>query len=164
MSIRLQIQKERQDLHLAIKQAIERLAVLDKMEQELQTGKKRTAEKPTKLTFGKNVITWDGGALPIRGLGYRFIQVLYEANDMKRTVRTLGLQVWGNPMVRQNTFIVFTHWLSAKLEKAKFPYRLLQVKSKERYEATDGEFKSGKPKRKRIQSEIIGMKLERVKN
>jgi len=157
---RLQIQKERQDLYQAIKQAIDRLAVLDQMEQKLLTGKKRAAETPIELRFDKNVIIWDGGALPIKGLGYKFVQTLYEANDRKRTVRMLGKQVWGNSLVKQNTFIVFIHWLSAKLEKANFPYRLLPIKSKERYEATGEKFKSGKPKRKRIQSEIIGVKLD----
>ena len=154
-----QIRKERQHLHLSIKQAIERLVALDQMEHELPTGEKRTAEKNVKLEFGKNVIIWDGGALPIKGLGYKFVQTLYEANEMKQTVRTLAKLVWGNPLVRQNTFIVFMHWLSAKLEKASFPYRLLPVKSKERYVTTAEKFKSGRPKRKRIRSEIIGAKL-----
>ena len=154
-----QIQKERQHLHLFIKQAMERLVALDQMEQELQTGKKRAAERTVKLEFGRNVITWDGGALPIRGLGYKFVQKLYEANEMKQTVRTLAKHVWDNPLVRQNTFIVFMHWLSAKLENAHFPYRLLPIKSQEHYVVTDETFASGKPKRKRIRSEIIGVKL-----
>jgi len=154
-----QIRKERQHLHLSIKQAIERLVALDQMEQELQTEKKRAAEKTIELKFGEKIITWDGGALPIRGLGYKFLQKLYEANEMKQTVRTLANHVWGNPLVRQNTFIVFMHWLSAKLEKANFPYRLLPIRSQERHVATSETFKSGKPKRKRIRSEIIGAKL-----
>jgi len=62
-------------------------------------------------------------------------------------------------LVRQNTFIVFMHWLSAKLENAHFPYRLLPIKSQEHYVVTDETFASGKPKRKRIRSEIIGVKL-----
>jgi len=160
MPTRLQIQKERQDLHLIIKQSIERLAVLDQMEQELLTGKKHTPEKPIELQFGENVILWEGGALSIRGLGYKLLRVLYEADGRKRTVRTLGKQVWGNPLVRQNTFVVFIHWLSAKLERAGFPYRLLFIRSKERYESTGEKDENGKPKRKRIQSEIIGVKLD----
>ena len=160
MAARFRIQKERQDLYQAIKQAVDRLAVLDQMEQELQAGKKCAVKKPVELRFDKNIIIWEGGALPIKGLGYKFVQTLYEANDMKRTVRMLGKQVWGNSLVKQNTFIVFIHWLSAKLEKANFPYRLLPIKSKERYEATGETFKSGRPKRKRIRSEIIGVKLD----
>jgi len=134
---------------------------LDKREMELLTllqEPKKDSEKPVLLAFGRNVIRWEGGALPIRGKGYKFVKALYEADQMRQKVRTLGKKVWNNPVVKQHTFIVALHWLAEKLEKAKFPYRLLPVRSQERFEVMERK-KGKKPVTKRIQSEIIGAKL-----
>ena len=100
--------------------------------------------------------------MAIKGKGYRLIKALYHAEGMRLKRDKLGLLVWNNDCVRQNTFIVFLHRLSEKLEMARFPYRLLPVKSKERIE-NNGETwkdKSGtkKPGKKRLQYEIMGAK------
>jgi len=150
----LEIQAEREKIADAVKR-------LDDRQMELlirlQSPKKAT-KKHIPLTFGKNVITWDGGALAIKGKGYRFIKALFEADKMRLKREILGGIVWNNDLVRQNTFIVFLHWLAGKLEKAKFPYRLLPAKSKEKIKTV--EHKAGeKPVKKRFQSEIIGAKL-----
>jgi hypothetical protein len=39
-------------------------------------------------------------------------------------------------MIKQNTFVVCLHRLSEKLEKAKFPYRLLPIRDKVKTEIT----------------------------
>jgi len=130
----------------------------------LQTPKKRSAP-PVPLTFGKNVITWSGGALPIKGKGYQFIKVLYEADKMRLKIATLEKTVWRDDIqkgkiaaVRQNSFIVFLNWLAVKLEKGKFPYRLMPTRSNERTEDT-GEIRRNKPVKKRVRSVITGAKL-----
>lgn len=134
---------------------------LDERETELLTllqKPKKGTKRPVELTFKKNVITWEGGALPIRGKGYKFVRALYGANKMRQKVRTLGKKIWNNPVVKQHTFIVALHWLAEKLEKARFPYKLLPVRSQERFEVVE-RTKGKKPITKRIQSEIIGAKL-----
>ena len=130
----------------------------------LQNTKKRPAQ-PVPLTFAKNVITWGGGALPIKGKGYKFIKVLYEADKMRLKIARLEKTVWKDDIqkgktvaVKQNSFIVFLNWLAAKLEFAKFPYRLLPTRSKEKSEDT-GEIRKKKPVKKRIRSVITGAKL-----
>jgi DNA-binding response OmpR family regulator len=126
---------------------------------QLQKPKKDTV-KPVPLTFGKNVITWgDGQALAIKGKGYKLVKALYEANKMRLKRETLGVIVWNCDLVRQNTFLLFFHWLSEKLERARFPYRLIPIKSKEKIKTVEHKAK-GKPVKKRIQSEIIGAKLD----
>jgi len=140
---------------------------LDERETELltllQTPKKGT-KRPVCLVFGKNVIRWDGGALAIMGKGYKFVKALYEADEMRLEIEALEALVWRDDMeekgkiVKQHTFVVALQRISEKLERAKFPYKLLPIRSKERHEIM--ERKPGKkPTAKRIQSEIIGAKL-----
>ena len=124
----------------------------------LQNPKKKGAKKSVPLTFGKDVITWDRGALVIKGKGYKFVKALYDADKMRLKRELLGKVVWNDSLVNRHTFIVLFHWLSEKLEKAKFPYRLIPVKSKSRVETTL-EIRKNKPVKKLIQSEIIGVKL-----
>jgi len=121
---------------------------------------KITRRKPVPLTFGENFITWENGqALAIKGKGYKFVKALYEADKMRLKRETLGLIVWNCDLVRQNTFLVFLHWLSEKLERVHFPYRLIPIKSKEKIKIMAHK-ERGKPVKKRIQSEIIGAKLD----
>jgi DNA-binding response OmpR family regulator len=136
---------------------------LDREEAELWTRlqkPKRNKAIPIELTFGKDIIQWgNGGALSIKGKGYKFVKSLYDADGMRLKRERLGMLVWKNDCVRQNTFLVFLHWLSEKLDEGQFPYRLIPIKSKERIEIV--KYKMGeKPVKKRIQSEIIGAKLD----
>jgi len=111
------------------------------------------------LTFGKNTITWgDGQVLYIKGKGYQFLKALYFSKGMRLTVAKLGKMVWGNEVLNHRSFTRYVLWLSEKLEKAQFPYRLLPAKSKERVETIEKP-ESGKPVKKRIQSEIVGIRL-----
>jgi len=120
---------------------------------------KGNTKRPIELTFGKNTIAWGNGqVLYIKGKGYKFIRALYYANGMRLKRDRLGRLVWDNDCVRQNTFIVFLHRLSEKLEMARFPYRLRPVKSKEQVQDT-GKIRNGKPDKVRMQSEIMGAKL-----
>jgi hypothetical protein len=131
---------------------------------------KNDTVKPARLTFGKNIIAWGNGkALAIKGKGYLLVKVLYEADEMQLSIADLEKFVWQvkdnneDKTVKQNTFLVCLRRLSEKLEKAKFPYRLLPTRSQERIE-NNGEIwkdKSGieKPGRKRFRSEITGAKL-----
>ena len=124
---------------------------------------KKAVKKPIPLTFRKNVITWDGGALPIRGKGYRFLKALYNADKMRRKIATLEQIAWKEDIrkgkiIQQHTFIVMCHDLMKKLRKANCPYQLSFVRSKEKVKVV--ERKGGKkPVTKRIQSKIIGAKL-----
>jgi len=159
-----EIRQERRELLLSQTKITERLIALDQKEQEILTGTVRP-ETPVSLTFGKNVIRWEGGALAISGKGYKFIQALYEANEMRLEIAILEEMVWKDDLeekgkvIRQNTFRVALLRLAEKLEKAKFPYRLLSERSKEKNEVV--ERKQGKkPTTKRIQSEIIGARLD----
>ena len=119
----------------------------------------KTIEKPVPLAFGENAVTWgDGQVLVIRGKGYKFIKALYESDKMRIKKQQLERHVWGKDKVKHHTFTVLLHWLSEKLEIAKFPYRLLPTRSKEQIitvEHKEGE----KPVKKRLQSEITGAKL-----
>ena len=128
----------------------------------LQRPKGNTA-RPIELTFGKNIITWDNGqALSIRGKGFRFIKTLYYASGMRLKRERLGKMVWDNEMPNHHNFKEFIRKTAMKLEKALFPYRLIPVKSKEKVQNT-GKTRNGKPEKVRIQSEIIGAKLETTK-
>ena len=152
----LKIQAEREKIADAVKR-------LDDREMELLTrlqNPKKATKKHIPLTFGKNVITWDGGALAIRGKGYAVIKALYDAKKMRLREATLCPIVWsdGDSADNHDNFKELIRWLSEKLEKAKFPYRLLPVMRRERVENT-GEMRNGKPVKKRIRSGIIGVKL-----
>jgi len=125
---------------------------------------KWNTNRPIPLTFGKNTIVWGNGqVLYIKGKGHELIKSLYYADKMRLKRESLGKLVWNNDCVRQNTFIVFLHRLSEKLEKAKFPYRLFPTWSKERIKQNGEVWKdrsgTGKPGKKRLQSEITGAKL-----
>ena len=120
---------------------------------------KGNTKRPIELTFGKNTIAWGNGqVLYIKGKGYKFIRALYYANGMRLTVSKLGKMVWGNEVLNHRNYTRYLLWLSEKLEKAQFPYRLLPAKSKERVETIE-KTEKGKPAKKRIQSEIIGARL-----
>ena len=139
----------------------------DERETELLTllqNPQNGTKKPVLLRFGKNVITWEGGALAIGGKGYKFVKALYEADGMELDIEALEEFVWQNDVeekgkvIRQNTFRVALLRLSEKLERAKFPYKLLPERSKEKNEIVVREV-GKKPITKRIQSEIIGARL-----
>ena len=158
------IRHERRELLLSQRQITERLLALDQEEHEILTGKVRM-EKPVTLTFGKNVIRWDGGAVPMRGKGYKFVKALYEADEMQLEIEALEETVWkqeisgeSKVVIKQNTFRVALLRLSETLEKAKFPYRLFPVRSEEKTEIVERAI-GKKPITKRIQSEIIGVRL-----
>jgi len=120
---------------------------------------KRDKDRPIELTFGKNIISWGNGqALPIRGKGYRFLKALYFADGMRLKEEILGRIVWGNNVLNHRNFTRYVLWLSEKLEKAHFPYRLIPAKSKEKIKTIENP-NGGKPTKARVQSEIIGIKL-----
>jgi uncharacterized protein Usg len=125
----------------------------------LQNPKKAT-KNHAPLTFGENIITWDGGALAIRGKGYAVMKILYTAKKMRMREATLCPLVWsdGDSADNHSNFKELLRWLSEKLEKAKCPYRILPVMRREKVETT-GEIRNGKPVKKRIRSGIIGVKL-----
>ena len=152
----LEIQAERRQIADAVKR-------LDDREMELLTrlqSPKKATKKHIPLTFGKNIITWDGGGLAIKGKGYKFVKVLYDAKKMRLKEATFDRLVWNNKLPSHDAFKEYIRWLATKLEKAKFPYRLIPVKSK-------GQIKSflnpnsddGKPLQKWIDPGIIGAKL-----
>jgi hypothetical protein len=72
--------------------------------------------------------------LYIKGKGYLFVKALYEADGMQLEIADLEDLVWkvdekkNVEMVTSSTFRVLLHRLSTKLEKAKFPYRLLPTR------------------------------------
>jgi hypothetical protein len=156
----LEIQKEERELSA-------RLDILLSEGEKIIAGTEHT-EKPM-LKFDKNVIRWDGGTLAIRGKGYALVKILYESktemDEMVLDIATLEDTVWkddvdekGKALIRQNTFRVALLRFAEILERAKFPYKLLPVRSQEIREITpnaDGK----KPLTKRIQSRIIGAKL-----
>ena len=156
------IRQERRELLLSQTRITERLLALDQKEQEILTGKVRK-EKPVSLTFGRDIIKWDGGALAIGGKGYKFVKALYEAEEMQLEIEALEELVWQDEIgkgkiIKQHTFIVALQRFSERLEKEKFPYKLLPVRSKERYEIVE-HLTGKKPTAKRVQSEIIGARL-----
>ena len=159
----LEIQNEQQEQLLVIEQASASIAALNKEANEILTGKVRL-EPPILLTFGKNVIQWKDGALAIRGKGYKFVKALYNADEMQLEIAALEEIVWKDDMemkgkiIKQNTFIKALQRLAETLERAKFPYRLLPVESKERYEVV-AQHQEKKPTSKRIQSRITGAQL-----
>jgi len=121
--------------------------------------KKKRPAPPVPLTFGKNVITWGGSALPIKGKGYKFIKVLYEADKMRLKEATIGRIVWGRDKEPNHpAFKEFTRWLAEKLEKAKFPYQLRHVMSKGNVKRT-GKMRREKPIKVFVPPEIIGVRL-----
>ena len=152
----LEIQAEREKIADAVKR-------LDDREIELLTrlqDPKKATKKHIPLIFGKNVITWDGGGLAIKGKGYKFIKALFEAKKMRLKEAALDQLVWNNELPSHDAFKEYIRWLATKLEKAKFPYRLIPVKSK-------GQIKSflnpnsddGRPLQKWIEPGIIGATL-----
>jgi len=120
---------------------------------------KKDKDRPIELTFGKNIISWGNGqALPIKGKGYKFLKALYYADGMRLKEEILGRIVWDNDTPNHRNFTRYVLWLSEKLEKAHFPYRLIPAKSKEKIKTIENP-NGGKPTKERIQSEIIGAKL-----
>jgi hypothetical protein len=91
------------------------------------------------------------------------VKVLYEADKMRLKEDTLARLVWEHKRPNHHTFKEFIRSTAEKLERAKFPYRLLPVMSKERTEPT-GETRNGKPVIRRIQSEVIGVKVDSRKS
>lgn len=129
----------------------------------LQKPKKNSLSPSVPLTFGINVITWENGqALVIKGKGYKFVKALYEADKMRLREATLDRLIWKDNVNHCN-FKVFIRRLAEKLEKAKFPYRLLPVKSKPKVKQTRKKYKGNKPEMVFIPPEIIGVKLHGTK-
>jgi DNA-binding response OmpR family regulator len=129
---------------------------------QLQRPQKDTV-RPIELTFGKNLILWGNGhALVIRGKGYNFIRALYHANGMRLKEKTLGKIVWQDEMPDHHNFKEFIRKTAIKLEKTQFPYRLIPIKSKGRIHST-GKTRNGKPEMIRVQSEVIGARLDATK-
>ena len=117
-------------------------------------------KNPVPLIFGKNVITWEGGALSIRGNGYLFLKVLYEADGMQLTEDAICGMVWRQDKdPEHHTFKESVRWLTEKLEKARFPYQLLPVMSEGGTIPIGEKFRNGKQKLKHVRPEIIGVKL-----
>ena len=151
-----EIQAERQKYADAIKRLEDRETELLTL---LQNPKKAT-RKHVPLTFGKNVITWDNEALAIKGKGYKFVKALYEARKMRLKEATLDRLVWNNELSSHDAFKEYMRWLATKLEKAKFPYRLIPVKSKGQIKSfLNPDSDAGKPLQKWIEPGIIGAKL-----
>jgi len=120
--------------------------------------------KPVPLTFGKNIITWgEGKALYIKGKGYKFVKALYEADKMRLKEATLEKIIW-NGRVTHDTFTGYITRLVEKLERAKFPYRLLPVKSKPKVELSGEKTRTGKLAKRFVSPEIIGTKLHPTVN
>ena len=141
----------------------ERVVLLAELQERQEAGKRKRTPPPVELKFGKNVITWDGGTMYIKGKGYKFVKALYEANGMKLKEQTIGVRVWGYEQSHKNFKDKF-YQLQAILEKAKFPYRLLPVMSKEKTVPTGEKYPDGKPKRKHLRPVIIGVKLTTAVN
>ena len=148
----LEIQKEEQDL-------MTRLLALSREREEILTGTVRTDGALLTFEPKRRIIRWNGGDIRLGKKGYKFIESLYFAKKRRLKIPTLEYKVWGEKVINRNTFRRFTHDLSTLLEKAKFPYRLIPAKSKERYERTEERLPSGGHKVKRIQSVIIGISL-----
>jgi hypothetical protein len=117
------------------------------------------------LAFGKNTITWGtGNVLYIKGKGYKLVKALYEAEGMSLTEEIIGEIIWDtdpekSELPNHKNFKVFLLRLATRLEKEKFPYRLLPKRSKERFEETE-KMQGNKPEVRRIQPEIIGARLD----
>ena len=153
LSLLHEIHNDRQDL-------LKRLIVLDQQEREILTGNTRLVD-PVPLTFGKNVISWGNGkALSIGGKGYKLLKALYESNEMILDESAIGLLLCDNDMPNHKNFRETVRRTMEALERAKFPYRLLWVKSEERHERTGVLLKSGRPEVRRIQPVIIGVRLD----
>jgi len=125
--------------------------------------KAKRVEPPIPLTFSKNFITWDDGqVLLIKGKGYKFLKILYEAKGMRLKEATLDRLIWKGNVTHHN-FKEFIRRLAEKLEKAKFPYRLLPVENKAKVVQTGNVHKDNRPEKMFIPSEIIGVKLHAIK-
>jgi len=126
-----------------------------------QSGDKSFAETTPSLTFGKNVISWGHGkALSIGGNGYKLVKALYGSDKMILDEPAVGLLLWNDDMPNRKNFKETIRRTMEALELARFPYRLLWVKSEERYERTGAMLKSGRPAVRRVQPMIIGVKLD----
>jgi hypothetical protein len=142
---------------------VEETKLLAQLQESKNRGSKNNTSLRVPLTFGKNAITWgEGQVLAIRGKGYKFVKALYEANKMRLKEDTLAKLVWEHKNPTHHNFKEFVRSTAEKLERAKFPYRLLPVMSKEKTEDT-GKTHKGKPLLRRVQPEIIGVKLENRK-
>jgi len=153
LSLQREIHNERQDL-------LKRLIVLDQQEREILTGNMGSVD-PTALTFGKNVISWGHGkALSIGGNGYKLLKALYGSDKMILDEPAVGLLLWNDDMPNRKNFKETIRRTMEALELARFPYRLLWVKSEERHEPTGAMLKSGRPEVRRVQPMIIGVRLD----
>ena len=56
-----------------------------------------------------------------------FVKALYEADMMRLQEKTLGRLVWHNAMPNHHGFKEFLRKIAEKLEKAKFPYRVIDL-------------------------------------
>jgi len=124
---------------------------------EIREGAVRT-KKPIELRFGKNIITWDGGALAIKGKGYKIVKALYEADKMRLKEATLDKRFWDGK-VTHKTFKENIRQIAEKLERGKFPYSLLPVESKPKVVPIGEKGAYGKKSMRYIPAEIIGVKL-----
>jgi hypothetical protein len=119
---------------------------------------KSTPNKPVLLTFGKNVITWgNDSALVIKGKGYQMLKALYYADKMRLKESTLDKLIWEG-RVKHEAFVEYVRRLAEKLEREKFPYRLLPARSQPKVRPT-GDIRKGKPILHFVPSGIIGVKL-----
>ena len=135
--------------------ARERKAILMKA---VRTECKEPVLAPIEFTFGKNIITWNGGAVALAGVEYKIVKALYEAKNMRLKEETLGQRAWGKETTHE-AFKERVRCVTEKLEKAKSPYRLFSVMSKEKTIPTGEKYRNGKQKFKHLRPVIIGVKL-----
>ena len=136
----------------------ERAMLHAELQETLEPRKRKRTPPPIELAFGKNIITWDRGAVALEGVSYKIVKALYDANGMKMKEGTLGRLAWGNEPAHKN-FTERIRRVSEQLEIAKFPYRMLSVMSKEKTILTGEKYPDGRPKFKHIRPVIIGVKL-----
>ena len=138
--------------------ALEAMELRAELQKILEPRKRKRTPPPIGLAFGENVIAWDGGAVALEGVSYKIVKALYDANGMKMKEGTLGRLAWGDEPTHKN-FKERISRVSEKLEKAKFPYRLLPVMSKEKTVPTGEKYPNGRPKLKHLRPIVIGVKL-----
>jgi len=126
------------------------------------------AGKSISVYFGKNAISWKGGALGISGDGYKILKALYYADENYLTREELEELVWDKRklteenegrFVKQDTFLQAVTRLAEKLASVNFPYQVIKIESEAKYEPTGKKFKSGMKKIKPLKPEIIGVRL-----
>jgi len=158
----LELRNEIKAIDLAVGEMCAKRYVLNAELEILESEEKKPAhtKKTVPLTFGKNIITWDGGALPIKGKGYKFIKALYEAKNMRLKEAALDRLVWDGELSSHKTFRELIRWLSEKLEKVKFPYHLKPAMSKGKVKAfLNPDASDGRPLQKWIEPVVMGAKL-----